>query len=65
MQSLKAAGDKQKRSSEWNTYTQYLALPTETKDVATASRGSFGFRNRYLAKRRLLRTIRRIRHEHA
>jgi hypothetical protein len=62
MQSL-GFSDKQKRSSKLDNYTQYLALPSEPKDVMAASRGSFGFRNRYLAKRRVMRTIRRIRRE--
>ena len=62
MQTLGFNG-KQKRSSEISQYAQYLALPSEPKDVAAAGRGMFGFRNRYLAKRRVLRTIRRLRRE--
>lgn len=55
---------KQKRSSEPEIYTQYLIVPSESKEVTSASRGTFGFRNRYLAKRRMIRAIRRIRREH-
>lgn len=54
--------DKQKRSSEQlKEYAQYLPMPAESKEITAAARGSFGFRNRYLAKRRVLRTIRRLR----
>lgn len=53
---------KQKRSSESEmTYVRYLETPSEPKEIAAAARGSFGFRNRYLAKRRVLRTIRHLR----
>ena len=41
---------------------QYLALSSEPKEVTAASRGSFGYHNRYLAKRRLMRAVRRLRH---
>jgi hypothetical protein len=62
MQSI-SFNSKQKRSSEQkNVYVQYLASPTEPKEITAAARGSFGFRNRYLAKRQVLRTFRRIRH---
>ncbi len=40
---------------------QYLALASEPKDVTLAGRGSFGYHSRYLAKRRLIRTMRRLR----
>lgn len=40
---------------------QYLALASEPKEVAAASRGSFTYHHRYLAKRRLMRTLRRLR----
>ena len=45
-----------------NTYIpgQYLLLSGESKDVRVASRGSIGFSNRYLLKRRMLRSIRRL-----
>lgn len=56
---------KQKQSPIADTTVQYLVMPSESKDVSAAGRGSFGFRNRYLAKRRVLRTIRRLRREHA
>ncbi|HUB93127.1 MAG TPA: hypothetical protein VMB52_01345 [Verrucomicrobiae bacterium] len=63
MQSI-GFNSKQKRSSEQQkNVVQYLALPTEPKEITAAARGSFGFRNRYLAKRQVLRTIRRIRRE--
>jgi len=42
---------------------QYLVAASEPKYVTAASRGRFGFRNRYLAKRSVLRTFRRIRRE--
>lgn len=57
--------DKQKQSNTKDTSARYLILPSESKEVAAAGRGSFGFRNRYLAKRSVMRTIRRLRHEHA
>jgi hypothetical protein len=62
MQTLGFNGQ-QKRSSEISQYTQYLALPSESKDVTIAGRGTFGFRNRYLTKRKVLRTIRRLRRQ--
>jgi hypothetical protein len=40
---------------------EYLLLASEPKDVQVASRGSYGFRNRYLAKQHMLRTLRKIR----
>jgi hypothetical protein len=64
MQTLGFNG-KQKRSSQIDVYAQYLALPSEPKDVTVAGRGTFGFRNRYLAKRQVLRTIRRLRRQNA
>lgn len=56
---------KQKQSPNTDTSIHYLLLPSESKDVAAAGRGTFGFRNRYLAKRSVIRTIRRLRREHA
>jgi hypothetical protein len=56
--------DKQKRSSKTESYSQYLIIPSEPKEVTAAARGSFSFRNRYLAKRRVLRTIRQLRRGH-
>lgn len=56
---------KYKHSPIKDTTVQYLILPSESKEVSAAGRGSFGFRNRYMAKRRVMRTIRRIRREHA
>lgn len=44
-----------------DTSVHYLILPSESKDVAAAGRGSFAFHNRYLAKQRMLRTFRRLR----
>lgn len=38
----------------------YLLLAGEPKDVRLASRGTYGFRNRYLAKQRMLRTFRKM-----
>ena len=46
-----------------DVFVQYLVVPSEPKDVAAAGRGTFGFRNRYLAKRQVIRTIRRLRRE--
>jgi hypothetical protein len=40
---------------------QYLTLASEPKEVTAASRGSFTYHHRYLAKRRLMRTLRRLR----
>lgn len=44
-------------------FVQYLILPSEPKETVgpIMGRQSFGFRNRYLAKRQIMRTIRRIR----
>jgi len=52
---------KQKHMPIANTSVQYILLPSEPKEVTAAGRGTFGFRNRYLAKRRMMRTIRRLR----
>jgi hypothetical protein len=56
---------KQRHAPISNTNVQYLILPSEPRYVTAAVRGSFGFRNRYLAKRQMMRAIRRLRREHA
>lgn len=56
---------KQKHVPITNTSVQYLILPSESKDVAAANRGLFGFRNRYITKHRMLRAIRKLRKENA
>ena len=56
-------GSKDKNPSTTDVFVHYLVLPSEPKEVAAAGRGSFGFRNRYLAKRQVIRTIRRLRRE--
>ncbi len=56
---------KNKRSPANKVELHYLVLSAEPKDVKAASRGTFGFRNRYLAKRRVIRTIHRLRRERA
>ena len=45
------------------SFVQYLVLPSEPEETsaATAVCSSFGFRNRYLTKRRVMRNIRRLR----
>ncbi len=43
------------------TFAQYLILPSEPEEVIGAANVSFGFRNRYMTKRRVMRIIRRIR----
>ena len=53
--------EKQIRPSQTDIAMQYLVMPSEPKEVIAAGRGSFGFRNRYLAKRRVLHTIKRMR----
>lgn len=47
-----------------NTYIpgEYLLLASEPKDVRSASRGTYGFCERYLARQRMLRTVRKLRH---
>ena len=59
------SGNLQKQSSIVDTSACYLILPSESKDVAAAGRGSLGFRNRYLVRRRVLRTIQHLRRERA
>lgn len=54
---------KQKHSPIAETSVQYLVMPSESKDVSAAGRGTYGFRNRYMAKRSVLRAIRRLRRE--
>jgi len=53
---------KQNNTDTNDMFVHYLVMPSESKDVA-AGRGTFGFRNRYLAKRQVIRTIRRLRRE--
>lgn len=55
--------DKQKNTPIANTSVRYLILPSESRDVTAANRGLFGFRNRYIAKRRMLRAFRKLRKE--
>jgi len=54
---------KQNNTDTNDMFVHYLVMPSESKDVAAAGRGTFGFRNRYLAKRQVIRTIRRLRRE--
>ncbi len=54
---------KNKHSPTSLTGVEYLALSSEPKDVIAASRGSFSYHSRYLAKRRLLRVVHRLRHD--
>jgi hypothetical protein len=54
---------KENDSSTKDVFVHYLVVPSEPKEVAAAGRGTFGFRNRYLAKRQVIRTIRRLRRE--
>ncbi|HEY4160884.1 MAG TPA: hypothetical protein VGM08_02365 [Candidatus Saccharimonadales bacterium] len=42
-------------------FAQYLILPSEPEEAVGTARVSFSFRNRYLTKRRVMRTIRRLR----
>jgi len=57
--------DKHKYAPIANTSVRYLILPSESKEVTHANRGSFGFRNRYIAKHGVIRAFRRLRREHA
>jgi len=52
---------KHKQPPAATIWVQYLAPASEPKEVAAASRGSFTYHHRYLAKRRLMRTLRRLR----
>lgn len=46
------------------SFVQYFILSSEPKETAAVTgRSSFQFRNRYLAKRQVMRTIRRLRRE--
>ena len=56
---------KQKNAPIANTSVHYLILPSESRDVAAANRGLFGFRNRYVTKHRVLRAFRKLRKENA
>lgn len=51
---------KQKHSPIANTSVQYLRLASESKEVTAAGRGTFGFRNRYLTKHRMVRALRKV-----
>ena len=53
----------QKRSQNNPNEVQYLALASEPKEITTIGRVSFGYHSRYLAKRRLMRRIRVLRHD--
>jgi hypothetical protein len=59
MYAFGAKGDR--KHTLQNTYIpgEYLRLRDEPREVRVASRGTYGFRNRYLLKRRVMRTIRR------
>jgi hypothetical protein len=56
---------KQKQSPIANTSVQYLVLPSEPKEVTAAGRGTFGFRNRYMAKHGMIRALRQMRRNQA
>jgi len=60
MYALGSKGDR--KHTPANTYIpgEYLLFSSEPKDVRSASRGTYGFRNRYLLKRRVIRTMRRL-----
>jgi hypothetical protein len=47
------------------SFAQYLILSSEPQEIVRTTRLSFSFRNRYLAKRRVMRTIRRLRRTQA
>lgn len=57
------ASDKQTKTpaTPAGMVTQYLILPSEPQEIVRTARLSFSFRNRYLTKRRVMRTIRRLR----
>jgi hypothetical protein len=56
-------GGKHKNLLVSEDFVQYLILSSEPKETASleAGRRSFDFPNRYIAKRRVMRTIRRLR----
>lgn len=54
-------GYKQKEIPAKNNEGHYLILASEPVDHLTTGHFSFNFRNRYLAKRRVMRTVRRLR----
>jgi hypothetical protein len=60
MYTFGAKGDR--KHTPRNTYIpgEYLLLGSEPKDVMSAGRGTYSFRNRYLLKRRIIRTMRRL-----
>jgi len=61
MYAFGARGDR--KHTGQNTYIpgEYLVFRHEPKDVRLASRGSYGFRNTYMLKRRLVRSFRKTR----
>ncbi len=52
---------KQRKTSASVFEMPYLVARSESKEIAAAGRGTFGVRTRYLAKYRMLRTLRRLR----
>ncbi|HUB93636.1 MAG TPA: hypothetical protein VMB52_03980 [Verrucomicrobiae bacterium] len=60
-------GSKHKNPLANESFVQYLILPSEPAEASSIGpmRESFAFRNRYLAKRQVMRTIRRLRRTQA